>query len=91
MACSTTALISDAVAIAEGADLVILAIGLDGTVEGEKLECRSSFLINYTTLIGEMHDRVPLPCNGVNANEFELPGCQYQLVEAINGTSAKSA
>ena len=38
---------------------------------------------------GEAHDRVPLPCNGVDVSAYGLPGCQGELVSAIIGSSAK--
>jgi hypothetical protein len=63
--CPDQSLFPAALAAAAAADVIVLVMGLDGTVEGEGF------------------DRVAYPCDDVDASVVGLPGCQFNLVQAI--------
>lgn len=44
---------------------------------------KANFALVSGTVEGEGFDRIAYPCDGVNASVFGLPGCQFNLVEAI--------
>lgn len=86
MECANRSDFDDATSAAAKADLTVLVMGLDSSMEGEGREMirareKKKRLVLLTCNSG--HDRKPTTCTGQSVNIYGLPGCQHELVAAV--------